>query len=92
MQEEYCGDSGLKCSFREFDLIQHEIPEGSGKFLVKQVRNSVVAELRLTGFADELAVLSARTNNVELVRQLLKTHGNHPQAWLPEFFKRRSSE
>ena len=69
----------------EKELIKQDIPEGSRTFLVKQGNNSVVAQLDLKGFDFELAVLSGRKSNIELVHQLLKTHGPAPDAWLPNF-------
>ena len=57
---------GFKLTEREFELIARELSIESRRFIVKQGHNSVVAELNLNGFDDELAVLSGRTANVEL--------------------------
>lgn len=85
-REDYVG--GFHLSNREFEIIK-SIPESSRMFLIKQGQNSVVAELNLKGFDNELAVLSGTATNVALVDELLKTHGTDPQAWLPEFHARR---
>lgn len=57
---------GFKLTEREYELIARELSNESRRFIVKQGHNSVVAELNLGGFDDELAVLSGRTANVEL--------------------------
>lgn len=82
--EEYM-DGGLNLSEREYKLIKEEIPEGSRKFLIKQGHNSVVAQLDLKGFDEELAVLSGRRSNIELLSALIEKHGADPDKWLSEF-------
>ncbi|MGY0343567.1 VirB4 family type IV secretion/conjugal transfer ATPase [Xylella fastidiosa] len=76
---------GLNCSDREFDLVKKDIPEGSRMFLVKQGHHSVVAKLDLKGFDRELAVLSSREANIEVVQQLIAQFGQDPIKWLPHF-------
>ena len=49
--------NGFKLTQREFEIVK-ELGEKSRRFLIKQGQNSVVAELNLRGFDDELAVLS----------------------------------
>lgn len=78
-------ENGLNCSDREYALIKEEIPEGSRQFLVKQGHHSVVAKLDLKGFDFELAVLSSRKTNVEVVQQLMAEYGAAPSDWLPHF-------
>ena len=78
------------CSEREFDVVK-TLPEGSRQFLVKQGQNSVIAELNLQGFDDELAVLSATSANNALLDQLLAQVGGDPDIWLPLFHQRRTS-
>ncbi|MBZ2207150.1 VirB4 family type IV secretion/conjugal transfer ATPase [Massilia soli] len=80
---------GLHCSEREFDIVK-TLPEGSRQFLVKQGHNSVIAELNLRGFDDELAVLSGTTANNALLDQLLAQVGTDPDIWLPLFHQRRT--
>jgi type IV secretion system protein VirB4 len=76
---------------REFDLVKTDMPEGSGMFLLKQGRHSVVACLPLAGMDDDLAVLSARTANLALMDQLIEQHGDDPDAWFPHFIEERKA-
>ncbi|AIC31477.1 type IV secretion system protein VirB4 (plasmid) [Rhizobium etli bv. mimosae str. IE4771] len=80
---------GFKLTEREFELISREIPVESRRFIVKQGHNSVVAELNLNGFDDELAILSGRTANVELADVIRAEVGDRRQDWLPVFQQRR---
>lgn len=75
----------------EFRLIREELTPESRRFLVKQGLNSVVVELNLNGLDDALAVLSGRTDTVELLDQLRAEHGDAPRAWLPRFSELRRS-
>jgi len=81
--EEYT--EGLNLSEREFQLIKSDIPEGSRMFLIRQGHHSVVAQLDLKGFDDELAVLSSRRSNIDYMTQLIAQYGPAPDAWLPIF-------
>jgi type IV secretion system protein VirB4 len=56
---------------------------------VKQGGNSVVAEFKLKGFDDELAVLSGNTATSNLAERLVATMGADPSVWLPEFHRIR---
>jgi len=76
---------GFNVTDREFALIKQELEPGSRKFLIKQNHVSVVAQLDLSGFDDVLHVISGRTSNVRLMRQLIEMHGPHPDQWLPHF-------
>jgi type IV secretion system protein VirB4 len=76
---------------REFDLVKTELPEGSGMFLLKQGRHSVVARLPLGGMDDDLAVLSARTSNLLLMDRLIAEYGEDPDNWFPHFLNERRS-
>ncbi|MBY4677962.1 TraG/VirB4 family ATPase, partial [Marinobacterium arenosum] len=80
---------GFKLTEREFQLIKQDIPEHSRSFLIKQGHNSVVAELNLKGFDDELAVLSGTTGTVDLLNRIIEKVGEEPIVWLPEFQKQR---
>lgn len=88
--EEYIDVLGL--SEREYLLIKQELEPGSRQFLVKQGNNSVVCELDLKGFDFELDVISGRSHNVEIVRELIAEVGDNPTAWLPLFERRRNTE
>ena len=78
----------FKLSEKEYELIR-DLPEKSRRFLIKQGSNSVVAELDLRGFDDELAVLSGNTATSLLAEQLVAQLGEDPAIWLPEFHKIR---
>ncbi|MEI6706026.1 MAG: VirB4 family type IV secretion/conjugal transfer ATPase [Methylococcales bacterium] len=83
--------NGFKLTEREYTIIK-ELGENSRRFLIKQGQNSVIAELNLRGFHDELAVLSGNTATSLLVEQLVKQYGENPAIWLPEFHKIRKGE
>jgi type IV secretion system protein VirB4 len=76
---------GLGFTEREFALIRSELTPGSRRFLIKQGRDAVVAELDLKGFDGELKVISARANTVAEARQLIALHGEDPARWLAQF-------
>ncbi|KNY13721.1 transporter [Shinella sp. SUS2] len=82
---------GFKLTEREYELIARELSVESRRFVLKQGHNSVVAELNLNGFDDELAILSGRTANVELLDAIRGEVGNDPKDWLPVFQARRSA-
>ncbi|MHC1550894.1 VirB4 family type IV secretion/conjugal transfer ATPase [Phyllobacterium sp. K27] len=83
---------GFKLTAREFELVSRELPVESRRFIVKQGHNSVVAELNLGGFGDELAILSGRTANVELADAIRREVGERPEDWMPVFQQRRRAE
>jgi type IV secretion system protein VirB4 len=80
---------GFHLSEREFQLIKEDMAPGSRRFLIKQGQSSVVAELNLQGFDDELAVISGTTDNVGLVCRIIENHGEDPAVWLPIFHEQR---
>ncbi|WP_092754057.1 VirB4 family type IV secretion/conjugal transfer ATPase [Rhizobium aethiopicum] len=80
---------GFKLTEREFELVSRELSVESRRFIVKQGHNSVVAELNLNGFDDELAILSGRTANVELADAIRSELGEKWENWLPVFHERR---
>lgn len=82
---------GFKLTEREYELIARELSVESRRFVLKQGHNSVVAELDLNGFDDELAILSGRTANVELLDAIRAEFGNDVKDWLPVFQQRRSA-
>ena len=79
---------GFKLTNREYELIR-SFGEHSRQCLIKQGENSVVVELDLKGFDDELAVLSSNTATANLVEELVEELGEDPKNWLPEFHKKR---
>ncbi|MDI6837053.1 MAG: VirB4 family type IV secretion system protein [Rhizobiaceae bacterium] len=82
---------GFNLTEREYELISRELTVESRRFILKQGHNSVVAELDLNGFDDELSILSGRTANIELVDDIRGEVGDHPEDWLPVFHERRSA-
>lgn len=76
---------GFNLTDREFALIKQELEPGSRQFLIKQNHVSVVAQLDLQGFDDALQVISGRTANVRLMREVIEQHGPEPAQWLPQF-------
>jgi type IV secretion system protein VirB4 len=82
--------SGFGLTQREFRLIKEELEPGSRRFLVKQAHHSVVCELDLKGFEVELAVISGRRSNLDLVHALMAQYGAAPDAWLPRFCRQLS--
>jgi type IV secretion system protein VirB4 len=82
---------GMKLTNREYELIKN-FSEKSRLCLIKQGQNSVVAELNLKGFDDELAVLSGNTATSELAERIVEELGHDPAVWLPEFHKQRKGE
>jgi type IV secretion system protein VirB4 len=77
---------GLRLTQREFALISRELTSHSRRFLIKQGQRSVVAELDLQGFDDELQILSGRVSSVEAADRLRALHGDDPDIWLPLLF------
>ncbi|WP_332304933.1 VirB4 family type IV secretion/conjugal transfer ATPase [Rhizobium sp. GR12] len=82
---------GFKLTEREYELIARELSVESRRFVLKQGHNSVVAELDLNGFDDELAILSGRTANVELLDAIRAEVGDDAENWFPIFQQRRSA-
>lgn len=76
---------GFSLTDREFALIKQELEPGSRQFLIKQNHASVVAQLDLRGLDEVLNVISGRTGNVRLMRELIAEHGPHPDQWLSPF-------
>lgn len=78
---------GLKLTQAEFDVVTG-LDERSRCFLVKQGHQSAVCQLNLRGMNDALAVISASTDNIEILNQVLAETGvedPHPDDWLPKF-------
>jgi type IV secretion system protein VirB4 len=81
--------NGFKLTEREYQIVK-DLGEKSRRFLIKQGDNSVVAELNLRGFDDEMAVLSGNTATSNLVEKLVAELGEAPEKWLPEFQRIRN--
>lgn len=80
--------NGFKLTKREYEIVRG-LGERSRRFLIKQGQNSVVCELNLRGFEDELAVLSGNTATSLLAEKLVAEMGDDPAVWLPEFHRLR---
>lgn len=62
---------------------------GKRQALLCQGSTSSVIDLTLTGFEDEIAVLSGNTMTSRLCMRLIDELGPNPDVWLPEFQRRR---
>ncbi len=80
---------GFGLTQREFALVRDELSPEQHRFLIRQGLDSVVAELDLTGMDDALAVLSGRTETVELLERIRAQHGDDPAAWMGPFHAAR---
>jgi type IV secretion system protein VirB4 len=88
---------GLKLTEAEFDVIR-SLDERSRCFLIKQGHGSVVCQLNLRGMDDALAVISASTDNIEVLHHVLERKGRflhkepgdlYPNEWLEDFYANR---
>ncbi|MGH6910219.1 MAG: transporter, partial [Phenylobacterium sp.] len=80
---------GFGLTRREFALVREELAPESRQFLIKQGLNSVVAELRLDGLDNALAILSGRTDTVDLLDRIRAEVGDDPATWLTPFHHQR---
>ncbi|HEY6641063.1 VirB4 family type IV secretion/conjugal transfer ATPase [Povalibacter sp.] len=76
---------GFGLTEREFHLIREQLEPGSRSCLVKQGHASVVCQLDLKGFEDELRVISGRKTSVEQMHAAISAVGSDPEIWLPQF-------
>ena len=76
---------GLGLTAAEFKLIKEDLAPESRAFLIKQGSNSVVARLDLSGMDDVVAVLSGRTETLQVMEQARLQSGAAPDDWLPCF-------
>lgn len=88
---------GLKLSEAEYRVVTG-LDERSRCFLVKQGHASSVCQLNLRGMDDALAVISASTDNIEILHEVLAEQaqafglpvdGLRPEQWLDAFQARR---
>ena len=80
---------GFGLTEREFELIRTELTPGSRRFLIRQGRESVVAELDLKGFTGEMKVISGRAASVAELERLIAALGPDPNGWLPALLGER---
>ncbi|MGJ7542693.1 VirB4 family type IV secretion/conjugal transfer ATPase [Variovorax sp. LT1R16] len=88
---------GLKLTESEYQVVI-SLDERSRRFLVKQGHSSSVCQLDLRGMDDALAVISASTDNIEIMHRVLDacalTKGIpvadlQPEHWLQDFYDNR---
>ena len=88
---------GLKLTDSEFQVVK-SLDERSRCFLVKQGHASAVCQLNLRGFDDELAVISASTDNIDIMDSIIKKTAERlgisidavkPEDWLQTFYEER---
>ena len=79
---------GFKLTDREFEIILNE-SEAEHGFLVKQGLSSVICQLDLAGFEEELAVLSGTTRNIVLLETIHESTGLTGEELLNEFHRLR---
>lgn len=88
---------GLKLTEAEYQVVV-SLDERSRCFLVKQGHASSVCQLNLRGLDDALSVISASTDNIEIMHDVLRVqaehHGTHPETltpeqWLDTFYENR---
>lgn len=78
--EHYCDGFGL--SAHEFEIIR-VLPDTSRAFLIKHGRDSVVAQLDLSGERDLLTMLSGRETTVRRLDAIRAETGDDPLQWMP---------
>ncbi|MFK2905903.1 VirB4 family type IV secretion/conjugal transfer ATPase [Dyella ginsengisoli] len=94
-REDYVG--GLKLTDAEYQVVV-SLDERSRCFLVKQGHASAVCQLNLRGLDDHLAVISASTDNIEIMHEVLQARAEaegrspedlRPEHWLAAFYENR---
>ena len=88
---------GLKLTEAEFQVVK-SLDERSRCFLVKQGHDSTVCQLNLRGMDDALAVISASTDNIEIMHRIIHDEADargidknnlRPEQWLSRFYAER---
>jgi type IV secretion system protein VirB4 len=88
---------GLKLTEAEYQVVV-SLDERSRRFLVKQGHASAVCQLNLRGMDDALAVISASTDNIEIMHEVVARQAEAagvapddlaPDQWLPSFYEHR---
>ncbi|MFK3649755.1 VirB4 family type IV secretion/conjugal transfer ATPase [Lysobacter enzymogenes] len=88
---------GLKLTDAEYEVVK-SLDERSRCFLVKQGHAATVCQLNLRGMDDALAVISASTDNIEIMHRVLgnaaaktgmKEDDLTPDQWLADFYANR---
>lgn len=93
-REHYLG--GLKLTEAEYQVVTN-LDERSRCFLVKQGHTANVCQLNLRGLDDALSVISASTDNVEIMHHILLDRAREsntneealdPESWLSDFYEK----
>jgi type IV secretion system protein VirB4 len=88
---------GLKLTDAEYQVVV-SLDERSRRFLVKQGHSAAVCQLNLRGMDDALAVISASTDNIEIMHTILEERAVaegidasalRPEQWLEQFYENR---
>jgi type IV secretion system protein VirB4 len=88
---------GLKLTDAEYQVVV-SLDERSRCFLVKQGHASAICQLNLRGMDDALAVISASTDNIEIMHAVLQRRAEvegvgidalQPEQWLAQFYENR---
>lgn len=88
---------GLKLTDAEYQVVV-SLDERSRCFLVKQGHASAVCQLNLRGMDDSLAVISASTDNIDIMHRVLHRSADalgttvqalKPEQWLAKFYENR---
>jgi type IV secretion system protein VirB4 len=88
---------GLKLTEAEYQVVA-SLDERSRCFLVKQGHASSVCRIDLHGMDDALAVISATTDNIEIMHDVLRRRAAaegvaindlRPEQWLDDFYQSR---
>ncbi|MCI4566754.1 VirB4 family type IV secretion/conjugal transfer ATPase [Lysobacter sp. CFH 32150] len=88
---------GLKLTDAEYQVVK-ALDERSRCFLVKQGHAANVCQLNLRGMDDALAVISASTDNIEIMHRVLQEQADvagvspnelRPDQWLDRFYAER---
>lgn len=88
---------GLKLTDAEYEVVK-SLDERSRCFLVKQGHAATVCQLNLRGMDDALAVISASTDNIEIMHRVLSNAAEKngvkeddltPDQWLADFYANR---
>ena len=89
--------NGLKLTDAEYEVVV-SLDERSRSFLVKQGHASSICQLNLRGMDDQLAVISASTDNIEVLHRVVSAAAKReavgidfisPDAWLRDFYDQR---
>ena len=88
---------GLKLTEAEYQVVV-SLDERSRCFLVKQGHAASVCQLNLRGMDDALAVISASTDNIDIMHEVLQARAEAegvsvdaltPEQWLQDFYDQR---